>query len=306
MEKDNKNKIILAILILFFLVSILSFSTYLYLNKKESKLEKTQLKDGKTFIKKVSNYSIYIDTYGKMYYVYDEENNEFFAYLDETNNENYLRFTEDKKEKIINIKDSILLEGGAFSCRFFSANSYSICMDDTIIEESNKFGVVSLKTGETLIDRKYDQISQDKNGNFLVKLNDKYGLFSIKGEILLEVKYDYLGYSEETGYITILGNNLVSYDKDIKEKTFPTDIRGTVAITNSSSFYFSGGSVLVYQDINKGLQGPKYSGTTYTGNQLIIYDVYSGCYGDSIMYVIKDSKANKISSNEVSKLTNCF
>lgn len=335
-EKTNKpnNKLIniTIIVLVILLIFLLSLFVYLIINSKSnnnveqninnkdtankepvplnqnSKEEEVIEKGDKlVFIKKIEAYSIYqtedSDSYAQYFKITDDKNEYYASRLTEYDKD-YLFFNNGKGIVITNLKNSTIKQTNyvGLSCDFFSDPQYSFCLNNTMIGKiGNKYGVVSLITGEDILKGIYDEIAQDKNGNFLVNIDDKYGLYSYTGELLLDIKYDYLGYSDILGYLTILNEDFIVYDSEFKEIELSTNIEEEIRLTNSNSFFWSSGSIIAYHNISTSYKGEwfKYNGNEYSGNQLLIYDIYAGCYRDPIIYILEGNKAYKLNSEDI-------
>ncbi len=265
----------------------------------------------------------------------------YFLLIDTSNGEDY-------NYPLLNIKNKNVIDGySELSCTFHSDIQFDVCKkSETIIgtnlakgtntyADSTKYGLISLKDKSNILKVIYDYMSEDENGNFLVQKDNKMGLFSSTGTELLKLEYDYIGYNEYFGYITVTGEDLKVYDNNLKlrnvdekslgdtftkilnahnecvQSKIDTEAVNYLSLSNPDSYLWSAGSIIIKHDINNPYYDNfvdkendsyrfKYTGKTYTGEKLIIYSIRGGCSGKPIMYVIEGSKAHKIDTKEIS------
>ncbi len=285
------------------------------------------------------------------YYVYDTKKNKGYSAMSVDDYENgpskyifnFITMDPDEGDDTIGIFDlrnkNIITGYEEYSCAFHSDATIEVCYKEetTIVRNNKKFGVVSLKDGSVIIDLLYDMMYEDDNFNFIVKKGDKFGVLSDTGKVLLNVEYDYIGYSSYFGYLAIKGDNIELYNNDMIKQTIDsntldnlyqtsldkyngellkayTDINDYskpthVNLANADSYYWSSGSVFVKQDVSAKFYDEstdeksdyrfKYTGSKYSGEKLIIFSVYEGCSGNPIMYVIDNNKAYKVDKKEI-------
>ena len=291
------------------------------------------------------------------YYGLNTKTNTFYNTIAESknpNSNNYYKLVNSNDENssdynlpLVNIKDKIVIDGYYnLSCSFHSDIQFDTCnKSDTILAinadekegtygKSTKYGLVSLKDKSKILDINYDYVSEDENGNFLVEKYNKMGLYSSTGEVLLNLDYDYIGYNEYFGYITIKGEDVKIYDNNINlmnisEREFRniytkilnetnecnktkenSEKVNNLYLTNPDSNLWSSGSILTIQDITDPYYDDdaekeednyrfKYIGKSYTGDKIIIYSMFKGCYSQPLMYVIDNNKAYKIDPKEI-------
>ena len=79
-----------------------------------------------------------------------------------------------------------------------------------IVEENDKFGVVSATTGNAILEKKYDSVSYLPNtADFLVESNGKYGVVSKEAKIKINIVYDDIEIMDnQNGLYLIEVNNL--------------------------------------------------------------------------------------------------
>ena len=236
---------------------------------------------------------------------------------------NYL-FVDGDSKGLINTKYNTVITGyDEYSCAYYPGNEFTTCIksDTTIVQKNKKFGVISLKDKYILLNTEYDYISEDGYGNFLVQKNDKMGLYSKTGKELLKLDYDFIGQNNAVGYIVIKGDKIEQYNKNIVSQTLSekslsnsftkvtnSTVAGTIPLLNPDSYYWSGGSHFIKQDITLPYEvnSPdgsdyrfKYTGSKYTGTQFFIYSIYSGCYKTPYLYVVNGNTVDKIGANEL-------
>ncbi len=294
------------------------------------------------------------------YYAYNTKKNRFYNSLAEndwegSNTEYYYELVDSVAEEegtdynlpILNLKEKIVIDGYTIlSCDFHSDIQFNTCRkSNTIIVtnmvessnayDSDRYGLISLKDKTEILKPTYNHISEDNNGNFLVENDNKMGIYSSTGKELLKLEYDYIGYNEYLGYITIKGENIKVFDNNINaveidEKTLETafvsildaknecdqsmvdtEKKNYLYLTNPDSYLWGAGSLITKQDVSKPYYDSfvdeeenayrfKYTGKTYTGEKLIIYSYNKGCAGKPLMYILDGTKAHKISTKEIS------
>ena len=255
----------------------------------------------------------------------------------------YNIFKDDDEEEYVGIftKNHLDMLTGydSYSCYMHTDSTFETCRvnEATIVQKNKNFGVISLTDFNTIIPVEYSFIFEIDNGNYLVEKNNKEGIISKTGEVLLDVSYDYVGFNKELGYIAIKGNNIEYYDTklvkqelndntlsnlfDSKLKVINDNVKkiytsedflfNSINISNANSYNYTGGSIITKQNINEPYYDNnvekknnnyrfKYTGSKYKGTQLMIFDVYDGCYKKPYIYVIDGTKVNIINSNEIS------
>ena len=147
------------------------------------------------------------------------------------------------------------------------------------------------------------------------------GLYSSSGKELLPLEYDFIGQNDVIGYIAIKDSVIELYNKKIvKQKLKDTTLNDLfekaskksdydfVYLTNPDSYFWSSGSHFIKQDVktpyeldpeNENVYRFKYVGGKYSGTQLMIFNVYSGCYGNPYLYIINGTIADKASGSEL-------
>lgn len=250
--------------------------------------------------------------------------------------DNYFFFgdaDEDEDRGIFNLSTKKLMSGlGDYSCEMHTdesaydcEHSYTTIVAKYLKDDLRTYGVISLSDYSTILPIEYNVITEDDNGNFLVSKNNKYGLYSSAGKELFKVEYDYLGFNEYLGYITIKGDVVEYYNtrlvkQSIQEDTLKNAYKTALENYNkknkeekldylelmmADSYNWSVGTNMKIHTMSEpfdkdsdGLYRYKYKGKNITGEQLVIY---STCFGgsDEFIYVINGNKATKITSKEL-------
>ena len=165
-----------------------------------------------------------------------ELNNELYTTIDGIQKAFNILFTYDAEFKNIDIYSmNFLVEYYAtalqlenYSTEF--VDQKAIFEDMIIIEENKKYGVINAKTGDAILEAKYEEIGylpttseflvksngkygvvtkeasimiknvydeiksmDNQNGLYLVKQNDTYGVVDIKGNVIIEAEYNQIG-----------------------------------------------------------------------------------------------------------------
>lgn len=289
-------------------------------------------KEDEKYIELTSTYYLFDEN--KMYETIDvstsdKMSNNYFLICDSS----YL-MEEDSSEEILgmlDLKSKKIISGYEdYSCGFHSDVSASLCKGDktTLVQDKDgKFGIYSFADSKIILPIEYDTIYNNKIGKYLIEKNGKYGLIDDKMNYLLKLEYDYIGYNDKIGYIIIkntdiklLNDNLeeISIDKLnglydsalIKDDEIKHNV---VDIDNSNSYFWSSGSYLIKANISNAVHVNgdeesyfKYNGSTFSGDQLFIYDQYGACNDKSKIYVINNNKVSIINSEEITASTLCF
>ena len=255
---------------------------------------------------------------------YVDSNIYFFLGFDDDSSNELDRGIFDIKKQIIND------EYDDYSCGFHSDESSSICDNsNTMIvrkysNNGEDFALLSLDDYSLILNQEYSSITEIGK-NFLVKKNNKYGLYSSSGKSLLDVKYDYLGYNSFLGYIGIIGDSIEYYNTDLvkqdlskinlenaytsaynqyKKYIDSSDVNEYdkyLSMATAESYFWTEGSAMQIHNINEpfDLEGTefryKYTGKKYSGKQLVINSHCTSRY----IYVIQNNKAYKIDSSEI-------
>ena len=227
---------------------------------------------------------------------------------------------------VFNTKYNVLTEGyDDYSCIFHSDVRSVACTksDTTIISrvknEKATYGLISLVNNKVVIQVDYDKISETADGNFIASKSNKKYLFSSTGKQLLNGSYDQIEFNKDLGYICINGTTVIVYDTKLKEVKSP-DLNSlyqealnktkenepdatSIPLQNSTSYNFSGGGILVKTDVSNAYSEEginfSYKGSTFSGEKLVIYNTYEGCYNTPYIYIIDGNKANKISGADL-------
>lgn len=225
------------------------------------------------------------------------------------------------KYKIINTEYS------NYSCSYVSDVSFSTCKNSetTIVvdyENDAKSGLLSLKTGNLILEAKYEFINEINNGNFLIKKDGKYGMVSSDGTELFTTTYDYLGYIDDTGYIAInnkdyqlydnnlqtIDNNKLSsiYDTALNKQNEDDDEKNYILTYTANSFNIFADSYLIKYNINEKYTDTyyeinfKYKGNQFSGEKMIIFNQYNYCNKkENFFYVLDNGKIENININDL-------
>ena len=73
-------------------------------------------------------------------------------------------------------------------------NIISINNENVIVENNNKYGVVAIADGKTLIDINYDSIAFGAGNNYIVSQDSKYGVINSDGNRLIDLTYSNIVY----------------------------------------------------------------------------------------------------------------
>lgn len=244
--------------------------------------------------------------------------NNYYLFLPYEDDENVI----DKTRGMINIKNKQLISGyNDYSCQFHSDESYWLCGNNetTMISNNNSnnsvFGLISLNDFSVILKAEYSSMNEIGN-YFLVSKNNKSGIYDKKGNKVLDVTYDYLGYSEYLGYIGIKGNDIEYYNTKLEKQDLSNislkDLYKTayekskekidyLFLATADSYYWTVGTSMRIQNMNEPFDKSdsdyryKYTGSKYSGEHLVINSLCTENY----IYVIEDNKAYKIDKNEI-------
>lgn len=70
----------------------------------------------------------------------------------------------------------------------------SVNNENAIVESNNKYGVVAIAGGKTLIDINYDSITYGAENNYIVSQDSKYGIINSDGNRLIDLTYSNIVY----------------------------------------------------------------------------------------------------------------
>ncbi len=244
--------------------------------------------------------------------------NNYYLFLPYEDDEN----VKDNTKGMFNIKNKQLISGyNDYSCQFHSDVSSYLCdnnettMVSNYTENESTFGLISLKDFSIILKAEYSSMYEIGN-YFLVSKNNKSGIYDKKGNKVLDVTYDYLGYSEYLGYIGIKGNDIEYYNTKLEKqdlsntslkdlyKTAYEKSKGEIEylfLATADSYFWTVGTSMRIQNMNEPFDKSdsnyryKYTGSKYSGEHLVINSLCSENY----IYVIEDNKAYKINKDEI-------
>lgn len=142
-------------------------------------------------------------------------------YLDE-----YYLVTEGGKQKLINSKGNTLVEEGFDEIK--SATSEGI-----IFVKDNLYGEMS-ETGEITIEAKYQDLKEVKNGIYIAKQNDKYGIIDQNQSEKLPFEYAGITYNEDANLY--LAED-AAYKTSIIDSKFNVKVTGILSDINIDESY---------------------------------------------------------------------
>ena len=267
-----------------------------------------------------------------------------FGFIDGyTNAKDYIYFFRDGSEPndygIVDVKNN-KISSGYFdgSCRFHSDERAEPCDDRfeltivrKIINDKTAFYLFSLDEIIPITNNNYSKMYFINKDRILVEKNNKNGIINSKGEEVVKLEYDFIGYNKYLGYLMFKGENIYLFDEELKSIDLNTnkfdDLYTTAynkdkaennehdffPLTIADSFYWSSGiDVLKYNINDKYSLGNeenyiKYKGNKFTGEHIVLFDVGEACYSKPYIYVIENNKAYRVESNDVEiKYAYCF
>ena len=282
-----------------------------------------------TLIDKVDNYSIYTSDIAS-YIVNDE-----LKTIIETSKEKYLfniekienecsllniskcdyytlKNIETNKIYFMNKKDNVMSINSynGIGCSNDDDNLY-LCEDNTdsvivyINEDKTKYGLLNIETGLNYIEPKYDEIEELGNNKFVVKINDKVGLYTKDNNEVLPINYDFIGVfktNNDKTYITIKNNEIKFYDENMKSKKLKVNEETSIKGLMGTNSFFIGKVIKANIQSNNYFD---YKGKDYKGEKyFIVLRVACGDYidneekyidtKDSVIYVIEKNKLIKL------------
>lgn len=191
--------------------------------------------------------------------------------------------------------------------------TYYFDPDSAYISKDSKYGLLNINTCEEYFEPIYDSIASIGKDKFAFSKDNKVGLYTKNGEEILKPEYDYIGvlydYEKDDGtYISIKGNEIKIFDKDLKEKelkindkmslngVYYDDVIWHEAFDEQSDLLASPHFINV-----KDNSYFKYNGKDISGkyNTLILkfkcpFDDNGKINNESIIYVLKDGKLVKL------------
>lgn len=160
---------------------------------------------------------IYLENY-KEYYIKDEKKSEIYDNIYKFSSDDdckYLILENYEKEiKIYNIKKDTITSLDITKIRNIEDLTKNTEDLDLFIFQGHedKYGLVD-PTGKIIIEPKYNMIRVIENDKYLVKLNKEYGIIDSKENVLVNIVYTGLNFTDNY-YITLLDNNLYVLDKE--------------------------------------------------------------------------------------------
>ena len=193
---------------------------------------------------------------------------------------------------IYNDNDKVFInpEYSDVSCMGHTGEDYTVCTtngDLTLLSTNDSMKLVSVKTGNILISG--DKIHELSNGKFVVKKGDIESIYDDTAKELL--KANYIGYSNEIGYIAIENDKVSVYDDNFKKISLPSITKDVLVEKNEHNILVAGDALLKL-DINNN-KYIKYNGNE-TGTKTILMDI---C-GKGYAYIIDNDKATKLNNVE--------
>ena len=133
---------------------------------------------------------------------------------------------EDGKQKLIDSKGNTIIEDGFDEIK--SATSNGI-----IFVKDNLYGEINI-SGETTIEAKYQELREAKNGIYIAKQNDKYGI--IDENEIEKISFDYTGIAYNEKANLYLAED-ASYKTSIIDDKFNVKLTGILSEINEEQSY---------------------------------------------------------------------
>ena len=146
--------------------------------------------------------------------------------IKQSNLEGYYLVQKDGKIKLINAKGEVILEEGFDDIKSVTANGVIFIKDNLYGEKS--------KTGETIIEAKYQYLEQAEKGMYIAKKDDKYGIIDNIENIKIPFQYVGITYNEEAKLY--LAEN-AQYKTAIIDTNFNTKAEGILSEINLNESY---------------------------------------------------------------------
>lgn len=168
----------------------------------------------------------------------DKISNEKYAYY-------LLNLINDKKiklneniQKIENIKNE--------SCKDIILEEFDYLVVYAKVNNKLKAGLINYE-GVQVLDFKYDNLYTYKNGIFIAEENKKYGIIDSRDNILLEIDYDGINYTNN--YFITLRNNYI----DVFNVNLKSVLKDDISITNKKEFNYCNNKIYSYIESNNNL-----------------------------------------------------
>lgn len=112
-------------------------------------------------------------------------------------------------------------------------NITDIHEQNIVVENKGKYGILNT-AGETKVEPTYEEIQYAFGTNYIVKRNGKYGIVNTEGETKVEPTYNSLSYNKEAG---ILLGSKDELDTDFINESFEVKLTGILAEMNTQKGY---------------------------------------------------------------------
>lgn len=142
-------------------------------------------------------------------------------------NGNYYVVKENGKWKIIDTEGESYLAGKFDDIK-------SIENDYAVIKKGGKYGIVSIVDETNAVETKYQDITFTVGTNYIFKLDNKYGIMDISGNILVENKYSNLVYRETTNFYEATNSD---YTSDLIDSEMNVKLTGIISSINVDDGY---------------------------------------------------------------------
>ena len=140
--------------------------------------------------------------------------------------EEYYLVKEEGKQKLIDSKGNSIIENGFDDIK-------SVTTNGVIFIKDNLFGEMDI-SGEITIEAKYQELKEAKEGIYIAKQNDKYGIIDQEQNAKLEFNYTGITYNENANLF--LAEDL-EYKTSIIDEAFNTKIVGILSEINVEKSY---------------------------------------------------------------------
>ena len=144
----------------------------------------------------------------------------------QSNLENYYLIKENGKQKIIDSKGNIILENGFDEAKSSTSNGI-------IIVKNGLYGEINI-AGETIIEAKYQYLQEVKDGIYIAKINDKYGI--IDKEQTEKISFNYTGITYNDDAKLYLAED-EQYKTSIIDDKFNVKLTGILSEINVNKSY---------------------------------------------------------------------
>ena len=182
--------------------------------------------------------SVIIDNeYEEIRPISDQYENGYIV-IDENNKYGVINYTksvalENKYDSIKQVYDNgkyyIVREGDDWKIVDTDGNEYlageyddivSINGENAVVEENNKYGVVSIANGQSIINSEYDSITYATGSNYIVSQDAKYGIMDSNGNKLTALNYSNIVYRKIANFYEATNedytSNLIDADMNVR------------------------------------------------------------------------------------------